>query len=134
MYAVNPGLCYTKLPRNMAWYKSYISSAVIYPFLFIIMKSPLLGIQTILRCVLDPELEDHSGKYYEYVLLELYCITAFNFVFVCVCVQVSMPVCGCVCLHFKKLLGSKPKQIDRHTDKYKYLHTHTHTHTMIIYS
>jgi hypothetical protein len=48
----------------MSIHKSYISSVVLAPLKWLVMKSPFQGAQTTLYCALSPDLEEVSGKYF----------------------------------------------------------------------
>lgn len=62
--SVHPGVVNTELMRHMSFYKSYISSLLVYPFIWIFLKAPVQGAQTSIYCSLSSELNDVSGKYF----------------------------------------------------------------------
>ena len=63
-YAVHPGVVWTNLARHMSIGKSSFSNFTLGPFLWVLLKSPLQGAQTILYCALSPDLKNVSGRYY----------------------------------------------------------------------
>ena len=63
-YVVYPGLCNTDLGRHMNMNKSYISSSILGPFWSLLFKTKEEGVQTAIKCALDPALEKESGKFY----------------------------------------------------------------------
>lgn len=63
--AVHPGFTSTRLYRLQNFtFSSSIGNALLQPFLWIFMKTPTGGAQTILYAALDPSLEKVSGKYF----------------------------------------------------------------------
>ncbi|XP_067682888.1 retinol dehydrogenase 13-like [Haliotis asinina] len=61
--AVNPGLVKTEIGRHLSVTKSYISSFLLFPFLWLMLKTPRQGAQTTLYAALDPNLAKVTGKY-----------------------------------------------------------------------
>ncbi|RWS00778.1 dehydrogenase-like protein, partial [Dinothrombium tinctorium] len=66
VYAADPGIVNTEIGRHMGYYKSYFSSLFAKPFLWLFLRSPKQGVQTILYCALSEQLasEEFSGKYF----------------------------------------------------------------------
>ncbi|XP_046544310.1 retinol dehydrogenase 13-like [Haliotis rubra] len=62
--AVNPGLVKTEIGRHLSVTKSYISSFLLFPFLWLMLKTPRQGAQTTLYAALDPKLATVTGKYF----------------------------------------------------------------------
>ena len=62
-YCVNPGITRTDISRHSID-RSFISRAIIGPFLRAFMKTPIQGSQAVLQCALDPTLADQCGKYF----------------------------------------------------------------------
>ncbi|XP_046342041.1 retinol dehydrogenase 13-like isoform X2 [Haliotis rufescens] len=62
--AVNPGLVKTEIGRHLSVTKSYISSFLLFPFLWLMLKTPRQGAQTTLYAALDPRLAAVTGKYF----------------------------------------------------------------------
>ena len=62
--SLHPGVVATELGRYLPWQNSYLSSTVLAPLKFILMKTPIQGAQTTLRLALDPSLENITGKYF----------------------------------------------------------------------
>ncbi|KAK5647718.1 hypothetical protein RI129_002610 [Pyrocoelia pectoralis] len=63
--AVHPGLVDTELFRNMSFYKSWLATILIKPFLWPFIKSSSQGAQTVIYTAIDPSLSNTSGKYYK---------------------------------------------------------------------
>ncbi|KAK7104587.1 retinol dehydrogenase 13-like [Littorina saxatilis] len=62
--SLHPGIVSTELARHMSISKSYISSFLLTPVRWLILKSPVQGAQTTLCCALASELEGVTGKYF----------------------------------------------------------------------
>ncbi|CAG5133263.1 unnamed protein product [Candidula unifasciata] len=62
--ALHPGVVDTNLHQHLPIAKSTLSSIILFPIKFILMKTPLQGAQTIIRLAVDPELERITGKYF----------------------------------------------------------------------
>ncbi len=61
----NPGITRTDISRHSID-KSFISRAIIGPFLKAFMKTPMQGAQAVIQCALDPNLNGQCGKYFRY--------------------------------------------------------------------
>ncbi|GAB1608381.1 retinol dehydrogenase 13-like [Argonauta hians] len=61
---VYPGVANTNIGGNLSINKSYISSIVLWPIKWVMLKSPSQAAQTVLFCSIDPSLETVSGKYF----------------------------------------------------------------------
>lgn len=59
--AVYPGVVNTKLMRHTSYYKSYISSLVLKPFIWMFIKNPKQGSQPVVYAAVEPEIEKESG-------------------------------------------------------------------------
>lgn len=59
--AVYPGIVNTKLLRNTSFYKSYISSIILKPFLWMFIKNTKQGSQPIIYAAAEPSIEKESG-------------------------------------------------------------------------
>lgn len=62
--SLHPGVVATELGRHLPWQISSLSSTVLAPIKFLLMKTPIQGAQTTLRLALDPSLENVTGKYF----------------------------------------------------------------------
>lgn len=62
--AVHPGLVKTKIFRYMGLYNSNISSFILFPLTWLVLRTPEQGAQTTLYCALAPELVNVTGKYF----------------------------------------------------------------------
>uniref|UniRef100_A0A0L8GQG5 Retinol dehydrogenase 13 n=2 Tax=Octopus bimaculoides TaxID=37653 RepID=A0A0L8GQG5_OCTBM len=62
--AVYPGVTNTNLGNHLGINKSYISSILLWPIKWILLKTPMQGAQTALFCSVDPSLETVSGHYF----------------------------------------------------------------------
>lgn len=63
-YAVHPGIVNTNITRHMGIAKSYFAKVLAKPILWIFLKSPRQGAQTVIYCSLAEQLQNESGKYY----------------------------------------------------------------------
>ena len=62
VYVLNPGTIDTELGRHFYetnWWAKPLTYITPY-----ILKTPLNGAQTTLYCILEPSIENHSGRYY----------------------------------------------------------------------
>ncbi|MPC22892.1 Retinol dehydrogenase 13 [Portunus trituberculatus] len=62
--AVHPGLVYTDIGRHMSINKSWLAMFVLHPFLWLFLKTPRQGAQTIVHAALSPDLAEVTGKYF----------------------------------------------------------------------
>ncbi|KAI5704183.1 retinol dehydrogenase 13 [Diaphorina citri] len=62
--AVHPGIVNTDILRHSSYYDSWLSTVVLKPLVWLFIKSPRQGAQTIVYASLDPSLENVSGKYF----------------------------------------------------------------------
>ncbi|XP_076463899.1 retinol dehydrogenase 13-like [Babylonia areolata] len=62
--SLHPGVVKTELGRHMSFFKSTVSSFLLSPLIWLLLKSPVQGAQTTLCCALSTELEGISGKYF----------------------------------------------------------------------
>ncbi|KAL5007920.1 hypothetical protein ScPMuIL_013501 [Solemya velum] len=62
--AVHPGVVKTELQRHMSVSNSYFSGFFLGPIMWLLLKTPIQGVQTTLRCVLDPKLAEVTGEYF----------------------------------------------------------------------
>ena len=62
--ALHPGLVKTEIGRHLGISKSYISSFILGPFVWLLLKTPSQGAQTSIYCALEPNLQNVSGKYF----------------------------------------------------------------------
>lgn len=61
--ALHPGVVKTELGRHLPIAKSYISSFLLKPIMWLLLKTPSQGAQTTLYCALAAELDGVTGKY-----------------------------------------------------------------------
>lgn len=61
--AVHPGIVDTEITRHMSFSKSYLASALIKPIIWMFVKTPKQGAQTVLYAALNTDLNNISGKY-----------------------------------------------------------------------
>lgn len=61
--SVHPGLVDTEITRHMSFFNSKISAIILKPFIWMFIRSPRQGAQTILYAALDPNLENVTGTY-----------------------------------------------------------------------
>lgn len=62
--AVHPGIVDTEITRHMSFANSYLASVLIRPLIWMFVKSPRQGAQTVLYAALSPDLNNVSGKYF----------------------------------------------------------------------
>lgn len=62
--SLHPGLVDTELMRHMGFANSFFAKLFVYPFFWVILKTPINGAQTTLHVALEPELDGVSGKYF----------------------------------------------------------------------
>ena len=62
--ALHPGYVMTDATRNIGILQWRLIKALIYPFMFIFMKSARQGAQTTIKLAVDPTLEKVTGKYF----------------------------------------------------------------------
>ncbi|XP_046687524.1 retinol dehydrogenase 13-like [Homalodisca vitripennis] len=62
--AVHPGIVDTEITRHMSFFNSYLAAVIIKPFVWMFIKTPRQGAQTVLYASLSPDLEKVSGKYF----------------------------------------------------------------------
>ncbi|XP_025104046.1 retinol dehydrogenase 13-like [Pomacea canaliculata] len=62
--ALHPGVVKTELGRHLPIAKSYISSFLLKPIMWLLLKTPSQGAQTTLYCALTAELDGVTGKYF----------------------------------------------------------------------
>ncbi|KAB0804588.1 hypothetical protein PPYR_01558 [Photinus pyralis] len=63
--SVHPGIVDTELFRHMGFYKSWLATIFIKPFVWPFIKSSRQGAQTVIYTAVDPELNNVSGKYFK---------------------------------------------------------------------
>lgn len=59
--AVFPGVVNTDLMRNTSFYRSYLSSLVLKPFVWMVIKNPKQGSQPIVYAAIEPSIAEDSG-------------------------------------------------------------------------
>ncbi len=64
--AVYPGVVDTRLLRHSKFYKSWFSSIILKPFVWIFIKNPKQGSQPVLYAAIDPSIEHISGYLFGY--------------------------------------------------------------------
>ena len=62
VYCLQPGLVFTELGRHMALFS--LARYVLRPVVWLLVKSPHEGCQTVLHCAMSEELQDVSGRFY----------------------------------------------------------------------
>lgn len=62
--SVHPGIVDTEITRHMSFANSYLASSLIKPIIWMFVKSPRQGAQTVLYAALSPDLNNVSGKYF----------------------------------------------------------------------
>ncbi|VEN53319.1 unnamed protein product [Callosobruchus maculatus] len=62
--AVHPGIVDTELWRHMSFYKSWISTIFLRPFVWPFVKNAKQGAQTVIYLALDDEVKNVTGKYF----------------------------------------------------------------------
>uniref|UniRef100_A0A1B6M603 Retinol dehydrogenase 14 n=1 Tax=Graphocephala atropunctata TaxID=36148 RepID=A0A1B6M603_9HEMI len=61
---VHPGIVDTEITRHMSFFNSYVAAVLIKPFMWVFIRTPKQGAQTVLYASLSPDLEKVSGKYF----------------------------------------------------------------------
>jgi retinol dehydrogenase-13 len=63
-YSLHPGVIRTELGRHMLLGWKYVAAMVIYPVLWLVLKSPWYGAQTTNYCAVAPGIEKYGGQYF----------------------------------------------------------------------
>lgn len=62
--AVHPGVVNSKITRYMPFFHSWFADVFVFPLMWLFLKTPRMGAQTIVKCAVDPDLATTSGRYF----------------------------------------------------------------------